>query len=352
MSPDAATAAEDVVALFAATLGGGAPPMHLNEAAHIARDRFGVEGDLSRLTGERDQNFQLAAADGRAFVLKVFHPAEDPQVLSLTAEALLHLERSSPELPCPRIVVDRQGQAATRWNSRDGASRAVRLLTWSPGRPAFGSTRSTAQRTAWAVLAARLGRALRTFHHPAAARPLIWDLRHFLHVRALLLDLRDLPGQAFMQDFFERYAAEAAPRIGALRRQVVHNDLNSKNVLISEADESQVVGVIDFGDVVETALVADVAVAASAQATDAALAEANLREFVEAYCALEPLDREELALLPWLAAARKLADTLIPAWCVRRNPSTRHYQAPSAANVEQRLELVAAIARTRFAPPV
>ena len=43
----------------------------------LARERYGIEGDMKPLTGERDRNYRLErAADGARFMLKISHPAE------------------------------------------------------------------------------------------------------------------------------------------------------------------------------------------------------------------------------------------------------------------------------------
>ena len=45
------------------------PRLEAGEAAALAARFFGLAGRLDPLTSERDQNFRLTAADGRAYVL-------------------------------------------------------------------------------------------------------------------------------------------------------------------------------------------------------------------------------------------------------------------------------------------
>src|SRR5215831_311394 len=90
------------------------PPhsLPLARAIGLARERYGIEARGARLTGERDENFRLTAADGSDYVLKVAHPAESPAVTELTTAALLHLESEAPALPCPRVVRARGGRSS------------------------------------------------------------------------------------------------------------------------------------------------------------------------------------------------------------------------------------------------
>ena len=46
-----------------------APRFSGDEAAAIARDRYGLAGRVTPLPSERDQNFRIECADGLAYVL-------------------------------------------------------------------------------------------------------------------------------------------------------------------------------------------------------------------------------------------------------------------------------------------
>ena len=89
---------EDDVDAFMATMVTSAPPLPLARAVSLVRECYGLEARAARLTGERDENFKVTAADGRDYVFKVAHPAENPAVTDLATAALLHLERIDPGL--------------------------------------------------------------------------------------------------------------------------------------------------------------------------------------------------------------------------------------------------------------
>ncbi len=48
-----------------------APQFTAEDAIQIAHDLFGLNASAIQLPSERDQNFQLTAASGEAYVLKV-----------------------------------------------------------------------------------------------------------------------------------------------------------------------------------------------------------------------------------------------------------------------------------------
>jgi Ser/Thr protein kinase RdoA (MazF antagonist) len=187
--------------------------------------------------------------------------------------------------------------------------------------------------------AARLGLALRTFAHPAAHRSLIWDVRNVAQTLVLLDEIPDFPQRGAVAAVIERIDARIAPQFERLRQQVVHNDMNNMNILVDPADETVICGVIDFGDLVHTALIADVAIAAADQITDDVSPHESILDLVIAYHERVPLLPPELAILHSLIAGRMLMDVLIPAWHRIRNPSGTHYKDPDAERIRARLDL-------------
>src|SRR6185437_9325891 len=99
------------------------------------------------------------------------------------------------------------------------------------------------------------------------------------------------------------------------------------------------VGVIDFGDSVHTALVADVAVGVIGQLATPETADQSIREFVRAYCEVEPLSSEELAILPRLIAARIVQNVVITSWYRARTPGGTHFDGFDARFFEWRVAL-------------
>ncbi len=320
----------------------------VQEAEKLARDRYGLDVTATRLTGERDENFRLACADGTQYVLKVASAAEEPAVTDLPTAALLHVERVDPELPCPRVVRNLEGGTQSRYQDAMDRPRAARLLTYLPGRTLRSAARSRAQRMACGRMAARLGAALRDFTHPAARRSLIWDLRNVGKTLPLLDELADLAEKDAIAALIERIEMLIAIRFQRLRQQVIHNDLNDLNLLVDPSDEAVVAGVIDFGDLVHTALIADVAIVAADQITDAGTARDSIADIVMAYHEVTPLLPPELVLLNPLIAARILSDILIASWHRRRNPAGTHYSDLDPAFVRARVQLATDLLSTEM----
>jgi Ser/Thr protein kinase RdoA (MazF antagonist) len=317
----------------------GTVPLELDFVEALVRERCGIPTRAARLTGDRDENFRLQAGEGPGYVLKVLPPAESAAAADLLPAVLTHLERVAVDLPVPRVVPTLEGHSQVTFKDAGGQVRIATLCTYLPGKLLMSTTRSSGQRRACGELLARLGVALRTFDHVAARRAVAWDIAQVPKLARVIPQVPGLPHRDVLQDFVNRFSVEIAPRLARLRHQFVHNDFNARNILVDPDDESRVVGIIDFGDAVHTALAADVAVGVTGQLATPETAEDSIREFVEAYCAVEPLRQEELALLNWLIAGRTVLNAVLTAWRRAGESPGGHFEAFDAAYFGWRIEL-------------
>jgi Ser/Thr protein kinase RdoA (MazF antagonist) len=313
------------------------------EAERVARERWGIDATARLLTGERDRNFHLHARDGSHYVLKFANPVEDAAVTDLQIKALQHLARVDPGLSVPRIVPLPDGAVETPVPHASGAVQRVRLLTWLHGVPLAEARRSAAQRRNLGATLARIQLALADFRHPAGDHPLVWDLRHTLRLREVAFALRDAGARAAVDAVLDQFEAEAAPALPRLRRQVVYNDMNHGNTLMDPEDPDRFAGLIDFGDMVDTAVAIDIA-AAMPTMLDADLPHAEaLAHFIGGFHATRPLLPEEIALLPTLAAARVAMGLILTALHRHVQPHNPHYKDHTPELIARRLAAIAAL---------
>ena len=86
-----------------------APAFSTEEAAEVALRAFDIQASAHPLDSERDQNFRLRTGAGRQWVLKIANPAEDPAILDMQTQALLHIAQVDPELAIPRVKTTPEG---------------------------------------------------------------------------------------------------------------------------------------------------------------------------------------------------------------------------------------------------
>jgi len=352
-TPCAGHAMANDVDAFMATMVARSRPVPIERAVALVREHYGFETHAERLTGERDENFRLSAPNGAEYVLKIASSAEEPAVTDLPTAALLHLEKIDPSFPCPRVLREPQGGSHVRFTDEDGHERTARVLTYLPGRLLGAAARSQRQRAACGRTGARLTRALHNFEHPAAYRVIVWDVRHAVQVRRLLEQLPHLPCRQAAADLLERIVPIVESQLPCLRQQVVHNDLNPLNILVDPAHEERVTGIIDFGDVTHTALIADVAVTAAELIPEDCMAKtgrarAAVLDIASAYHEKLPLLQEELVVLGSLVAARLVANVVVHEWHRHHNPSGGHYAALAPDFIRARLEIAGELLLEEF----
>jgi 4-aminobutyrate aminotransferase-like enzyme/aminoglycoside phosphotransferase (APT) family kinase protein len=297
-----------------------APPTFTGEeAATLARELFGVDGTAVSAASERDQTFLIEG--DRPAVLKISNAAEDPARLDLEALAARRVAQLDADIPVALpwrlagTAYERDDPAAFRAATRraDG-THYVRMYDRLPGRTEVrGASLSDEAIRDWGTMAARVGRALRGFWHPSAARVMLWDVQHALRLRPLLDAVPDAETRELVTAALDRYEAEVTPVWPSLRAQVIHTDLCASNVLVD--DEGRVTGIIDFGDASWSALVADLAavletVVAGREGEDLFRAA---RLALDGYEKVTPLEPGERAIVGELLAARMCAAIVVPA---------------------------------------
>jgi len=295
------------------------PPVAAPEAADTIRACYGLAGELARLPGEADDNFLFQASGDKRYIVKFAHLRADPAVVDVQVRVLRHVESAAPALPVPRVVPAADGQPWTVVAGGPLRGRVVHVLTYLDGEPLRFVPADLALRRALGATLAELGQALREFDDPLVHRPLLWDLAQLPQLRPLLPE-----NQGLLEQQLSRLAADLTPRLAAQRTQLVHNDFSPDNTLIS-ADASRVCGIIDFGDVTVTALVNDVAIAATYQLSDEPDLLAPALDLIAGYHATTPLTAGELDLLPDLILARIVARIIISEWRAERFPENRTY---------------------------
>ncbi len=331
-----------------------APLIDEDEATALAGRVFGIDGRAQLLTSERDRNFRVTTVDGRAFVLKVTNSAEDPAVSNFQTAALRHIETVSPELPVPRVLASLDGAFETTVRIAAGSDHIVRLLTYLDGEPFYRTKATMPQTKNLGRCLASLGLSLRDFRHPAAAHDILWDLKGAARLRPYIVHIADDRRRALADAWLTRFEATILPRLPSLRTQVIHNDFNPHNVLVDARDPRCVTGVLDFGDMVETPLINDVAVAASYHVEGPEPLE-RTAAFVGAYHAVSPLRAEEVEILFDLIALRQTMTVTITEWRATLYPDNRAYilrnqpRAAVALDIVNQIGHAAGTARLRRA---
>lgn len=294
------------------------PRFSAADAERIAREFYGIDARATVLFGERDQNFHLRSAKGPGAVLKLYNALEDPAIVDFQIGVLGHLALQDPGLPVPRLLPTRAGERSARIEGPGSINHIACAITFLQGRSLEEVQPEVALLRDFGRTVARLDRALRGFFHPAAGQRIAWDIRRAGELVPYASLIGDPAVAAAVARVLERTTGRL-PAFAALRGQVIHNDCNPGNVLVDAGGAPRVAGIIDFGDMIHGPLVLDLALAA-AEVTGGGMGPIeSAQEIIAGYCAVLPLQDDEIAALYDAMTARHAVTLAILAWRQRHD---------------------------------
>ncbi|MBD0860388.1 phosphotransferase [Gordonia sp. zg691] len=324
-----------------AVLTDAADRVDLDAARSLVAAHYGVDAVVTRLSGERDDNFRVDSDRG-TWMLKVAHGAEARAVTEFQSEILAHLEGGKVSVPS---VIPTVAGTSHEWLA-DGpaAGRAIRMTTFSPGVLLRDVPLVPGLARSIGCTVAELGLALADFRHPGADVELLWDVQQAHQTRKLVDDRPALPGEDILRAGFDHFLEVGVPKLSGLPRQVIHNDANPDNILV-ESGEPPEISLVDFGDAVIAPRVVDLAVAASyhvglPSAADQATPLGAATDVILGYVERTPLYDSEIELLHELLIARVLTAITIASWRAARFPDNDDYILRNTASAWRRLEIL------------
>ncbi len=282
----------------------------------FANEHYGIDGPVDELPSERDQNFRVSTPS-ETYVLKIAAASEAPETLLFQNEAMEWLNRRLTHGSSPRVLDDVTADRICRVTSSNGTEHYVRMVTYVPGKVfADVNPHSTALLRELGCFVGRLSEALDGFSSPAAQRELYWDLAKADSViESYLRYVEDEQNRRLVSHFLELYRVEVSPRLPQLRTSVIHNDANDHNVVVqSPHEEDRSFGILDFGDMIESKTVFEVAVAATYAMLGKANPLAAAVDVVSGYHSVYPLLEEELVVLFPSICARLAMSVVISAY--------------------------------------
>ncbi|MBP1860186.1 aminotransferase class III-fold pyridoxal phosphate-dependent enzyme [Rhizobium herbae] len=289
------------------------PDFSIDDAKSLLAEHYGLDGLLSPLDSERDQNFKVVANNGGVYILKIVNAGE-PLVESEFQTALLgHIGQHAPDLPVPHLWPTTSGSSLAETTSAHGVRHLLRLVGWVPGLPLAQSARSENALTSLGRLLGRFDEALQGFMHPGALRDLDWNIRNAGRSADRLQHIDGTEDRALLKRFLARFETVVEPKLPKLRSTVIHNDANDWNVLVADDDHDRIAGLIDLGDALYAPVIAEVAIAAAYAGLDHADPIGAAAAIVRGFHAEYPLLEEEIDLLFDLIAMRLVTSVTISA---------------------------------------
>ncbi|TPP05407.1 aminotransferase [Rhizobium glycinendophyticum] len=282
------------------------PDVSLADARTILGDFYGFHGEIRELGSQQDRNFLIDTGPER-FVLKVTRAEYPYEELEAQNLAMIHLRALDLGLDIPEPIATLTGEYIPQCEIADNYYW-LRVLTFLDGQPLTKQKfLAEEQVAALGDVTARIALGLRDFKHSGLDRELQWDLRRAgpvaLHLLKSVTDQgrRDRIAKAMIMA-----VKRLQPVAPDLRLHAIHHDITDDNIVARPGAAGRLMpaGVIDFGDVINGWVVADLAVACAALLHHADGDPFFILPAVKAFHARYPLNLAELTALWPLIVAR------------------------------------------------
>jgi 4-aminobutyrate aminotransferase-like enzyme/Ser/Thr protein kinase RdoA (MazF antagonist) len=274
------------------------------------------------LTGEYEFNFLLTATDGTKYIFKAASDEHSYDFFDAQVKIAQHLSKTEVADKFFQYIPNQSGELMTVLQ-KEGRKYYLRLLTFLEGEFWVNTKkRSDALHVDLGNILGRMDKALQNFSHPAMHRHYVWDISNAADANGKLRCIKDHERRRIAGYFLLQFETEALPVISSLRHAYAHHDANDTNILVHG---DKVVGLIDFSDMVYTALINNLAVACTYAMMNHPdpLHAATL--VTQGYHNAYPLTEQEVDLLYYLIAARLCISVTQSAWNASIETNNEHH---------------------------
>ena len=277
------------------------PAITSAQARDIAKTHFGVDAEVTALGSQQDANFLLSSSHGEPIgVLKIANPVFSRIELEAQDAAAAFIDAAEEIRTATNI-----GEAGHIAEIDVDGTLFARIIRFLPGGTLSGDAYVRPEQVAaLGDLAGRTCRALAAFDHPGVHRVLQWDLRHGMRTVELLASHVADPHR---RETVASAAAVAWHVVADLAEdlpvQVIHGDITGDNVVCA-GPAALPGGLIDFGDLIRSWTVAELAVAVATLLRHEGCEPASTLPAIQAFHAVRPLGPAEVEALWPLAVLR------------------------------------------------
>mmetsp|Transcript_16551 Transcript_16551/g.18721 ORF Transcript_16551/g.18721 Transcript_16551/m.18721 type:complete len:388 (-) Transcript_16551:1884-3047(-) len=335
------------------------PKFTVDTVLSFCESIFGVrveKSDLKVLDSYDDQNFYVkgvsisetdafssASKETQKYLLKIHNGVEYDNIRFIEAQnsVLQHLSSNGFNVSVPQktqskfpndfygIVNDKcvcLTNVSDVSNEIEEQRYVVRLLSWVEGEILHNMEITSDMLIDSGIYLAKLRECLNSFKHDGATREHLWDLASLPLIVSMVKYIDDVAVRAVVEDVIETYKNDVVPQQGLLAKGVLQSDFNDSNILMDPSTK-KVCGVIDFGDMVHSSTIFDLAISMAYSMIKPIAGKKGYEtasNLLEGYCKLQSLTALELKLLRTLVACRLAASITLGALSIHEDPTNEY----------------------------
>ena len=292
------------------------------QAIQLAKKYYGISATAKKLVAYEDFNFRLSAKNGRTYVLKISTDASSFPYLKPQNKILGHLAKSKKQKKYyPQIIPSKDNQYTVSLK-KESKKLKMRLLSYLEGKCIGSISPSNKLLKSFGTVLAKLDKRLQSLQiTDLETRNYAWDLRNFADSEPYMSYIENPYQQTLVRYFLSQFQNFVAPILPILPHSIIHSDVNEWNTLFRK---EKIVGIIDFGDVIHTARINEVAIGIAYMA---ALVENPLQAaciILKAYNKVIALEEKEMEVLYYLIATRLCISVSHSSYYKTQNPENEY----------------------------
>lgn len=297
--------------------------MEMTTLKKALQDHYGIDVlRLQPMEGYDSTNYKIIASD-RNYVAKLYDATQGDQGEILAENRLMSLLSQSDlfskkyEFSTPIASLD-QGELVLIKSEQ----KWLRLLTYVEGNFLAQTDKNDGLLSSLGSFLGQIDLVLSEIRDPyIESRRLSWDHAHLLNNEHYISAIKDPSKRKLVAYFLVQWKTHVIDQLPFLRRQIVHNDANDHNVL---EQNGLVSGLIDFGDMVYSYLINEVAVSAAYMAMGKEKPIEAITQMISAYHKVFPLQKNEIDLLYYFIATRLCTSVLNSAHSAAQKPDSAY----------------------------
>lgn len=288
----------------------------------LVKEYYGQTVTAKALNGYDELNFLLWNDKNQKFILKVSNESHPLPFLEAQIAIIQHLKNSSISNCFQHFSINKHGEELTKI-VRNSKIYYIRILNFLEGTFWVDEKNKTsALHHDLGLFLGKMDHALLDFSHPAMHRSYNWDISRASEANDNLKHIHNHEKRRIAGYFLLQFDTEVWPQIHRLRHAYIHNDANDYNVLVQK---NRISGLIDFGDMVYTALINNLAIACTYAMLDEKDPLAVAVAIVHGYHQSNKLTEQEVDLLYYLIAARLCISVTQSAYNASLDSNNEHH---------------------------
>jgi 4-aminobutyrate aminotransferase-like enzyme/Ser/Thr protein kinase RdoA (MazF antagonist) len=271
------------------------------EAQTLVKKYFNMAVTAKKLTGEYDFNFLVTDLLGQKYILKIADDHQPFAFFDAQVKIIDHLSNSPLSEKFSKFISNNTGEKLTII-TKDNRNFHLRLLTYLDGEFLMNlENRPENLHYNLGLFLGEMDKSLSSFYHNGLHRNYLWDISRAMEANHKLKNIKNHENRRIADYFLLQFETEVLPHISNLRHAYLHNDANDTNILVVG---DAISGLIDFGDMVYSALINNLAIACTYAMMNQEKPLEVASQIIKGYHNAYPLLETELDLLYYLIAAR------------------------------------------------